>query len=231
MSETLSAGLYITATPIGNPRDITLRAMDVLSQADAVICEEYRQGSTLLKKLGIQAKELIELNEHNEAEVVPVLIQRVAKGQALALISDCGTPVFSDPGSLLVSSASDFELPVIPVPGTSSLMAALSILDFKMEQFYFAGFLPPKKEFRKREIEKLKNFRVPVILMDTPYRLPGLLDELRSVFGGNQRLTLACDITMPSETILRGTLTEIQKRIGARKAEFILVLHNASKQG
>ncbi|MEM5774316.1 MAG: 16S rRNA (cytidine(1402)-2'-O)-methyltransferase, partial [Anaerolineaceae bacterium] len=212
MSEALPAGLYITATPIGNPKDITLRAMEVLAQADAVICEEYRQGSTLLKRLGIQAKELIELNEHNEAETVPLLIQRLVKRQAIALISDCGTPVFSDPGSLLVSSAADFEIPVYPIPGASSLMAALSIMDFRLEQFFFAGFLPPKKELRKRELEKLKNYRVPIILMDTPYRLASLLEELRGLFGGNQRLTLACDLTLPSETIFRGTLTEIQKR-------------------
>jgi len=226
MNQGLRAGLYITATPIGNPKDITLRALEVLSQADAVICEEFRQGSTLLKKLGIQAKDLVVLNEHNEQETVPLLIQRLIKGEALALISDCGTPVFSDPGYHLVKGASEFEIKVIPLPGASSLMAALSILDFKLEQFYFAGFLSPKKELRKKELEKLKSYHLPVILMDTPYRLGSLLEEIRSVFGGNQRMTLACDISLPSENILRGTTNEILNQIGNRKSEFILILHS-----
>jgi 16S rRNA (cytidine1402-2'-O)-methyltransferase len=230
MSNSLQPGLYITATPIGNPRDITLRALDVLSQADAVICEELRLGSTLLKKLGIAGKELIALNEHNEAEITPLLLQRLIKGEALALISDGGTPVFSDPGYHLVQTAVDFEIKVIPLPGASSLMAALSVLDFKLDRFLFAGFISPKKELRKKELEKLKSFRMTLVLMDTPYRLGSLLDEIRSVFGGSQQLTIVCDISLPTETIYRGSTIDLQRQIGKRKHEFIMILHYRERQ-
>jgi 16S rRNA (cytidine1402-2'-O)-methyltransferase len=224
-SENLKAGIYVTATPIGDSKDITLRALEILARADAVICEEYKPGAALLKKLGIQPKELIALNEHNEEQVTPALIQRLLKGQSMALISDGGTPVFFDPGWQLVRSAVDYGIRVIPLPGASSLMAALSVLDFKLRQFHFAGFLSPKKEQRKHELDRLKPLRIPIVLMDTPYRLSSLLEETRSVFGGNRSVTLACDISMPSESILRGTISEVQKIIGSRKAEFILIIH------
>src|SRR5512142_1936519 len=120
--------LYIVATPIGNPRDITLRALDVLQEVDAVICEEYREGSTLLKKLGI-SKEVIEINEHNETDQAPQVLQRLLLQQSMALISDCGTPVFADPGATLIKLVVDSGVPVVPIPGPSSLMATLSILD------------------------------------------------------------------------------------------------------
>ena len=129
-----SGVLSIVATPIGNPGDITLRAIEILKNTDAVICEEYKPGSTLLKKLGIIDKELVLLNEHNEAEVAADLLIRLLDGQNLALISDCGTPVFSDPGAYLIQMASSSGVRVTPVPGPSSLMALLSILDFKITQ-------------------------------------------------------------------------------------------------
>ncbi|NMC85579.1 MAG: 16S rRNA (cytidine(1402)-2'-O)-methyltransferase, partial [Anaerolineaceae bacterium] len=109
--------LYIVATPIGHPDDITLRAIEVLKQADAVVCEEYKPGTTLLKKLGIQGKELILLNEHNEPEMAADLLMRLLNGQTLALFSDCGTPVFSDPGHYLIQLAASSGVKVSPVPG------------------------------------------------------------------------------------------------------------------
>jgi len=217
--------LYIVATPIGHPKDITLRAIEVLNAVQAVICEETREGSTLLKKLGITEKELVTLNEHNEIEKVPELIIRIAKGQDLALISDCGTPVFADPGPSLIQQAAESGIPVIPIPGPSSLMAALSILDFKVEQFLFAGFLSRKTEERQRQLLRYRDMHMPVILMDAPYRLAALLEEAAHAFGANRPITLACDLTLPGELILRGTIASVQKQVGKRKAEFILIVH------
>ncbi|MGD0708757.1 MAG: 16S rRNA (cytidine(1402)-2'-O)-methyltransferase [Anaerolineaceae bacterium] len=217
--------LYIVATPIGHNKDITLRAIEVLNAVQAVVCEETREGSTLLKRLGIADKELVTLNEHNEIEKVPDLTIRMSKGQDLALISDCGTPVFADPGADLIQQASESGIPIIPIPGPSSLMAALSILDFKVEQFLFAGFISRKTEERQRQLLRYKDMHMPVILMDAPYRLAALLEEAAHTFGANRTITLACNLTLPNEHIWRGTIAEIQKRIGKQKAEFILIVH------
>jgi len=223
---TTSARLYIVATPIGNPDDITLRALETLRQANLILCEELREGSSLLKRLGIAAHEIVPLNEHNEAEKVPELVRRVlVSGETMALISDCGTPVFSDPGSFLIQQCSDMGIPVIPIPGPSSLMAALSVLDFKPEKFIFGGFLSRVPEERKRELAHYRGLRMPVVLMDTPYRLFALLQDVASTFGKGHQVTVAADLTQPREKIYRGTVAEVLQQVAERKAEFILIIH------
>jgi 16S rRNA (cytidine1402-2'-O)-methyltransferase len=217
--------LYIVATPIGNYQDITLRALQVLRDADAVVCEEFRQGSTLLKKLDIPSKELLQLNEHNEAEKAPDLLQLLLSGKRLALVSDCGTPAFADPGTQLVKLAMEFQVPVVPVPGVSSLMALISISPLSMDRFYFAGFLPRKTAERQSELKSLLRMNVPIILMDTPYRLEKLLLEIRQTFGKNRLVTLAMDLTLESEEILHGSVTEILPRVKNRKSEFMLIVY------
>ncbi|MCJ7626721.1 MAG: SAM-dependent methyltransferase [Anaerolineaceae bacterium] len=219
------SSLYIVATSIGHPEDITLRALNILSQVDGVICEEYRRGSTVLKRIGISPGELLTLNEHNEREQVPEIIQQLHQGKSFALISDGGTPVFADPGYHLIEWAVKAGVTVIPVPGPSSLMAALSILDFKLDKFIFGGFLSRKSDTRIIELQGLKNQKIPIILMDTPYRLGKLLHEVKSVFGKNQIITLSCDLTLSTETIYRGMISDVQNRLGERKAEFILIIH------
>ena len=159
-----------------------MRALEVLKNVDAVICEEHRQGSTLLKKLGLPQKELITLNEHNENEQTAEIINRLAQNQSFALVSDCGTPVFADPGHYLISQVSQFNFDVVPIPGPSSLMAALSILDFKMEQFVYGGFLPRVPAERRNQLQKLRSVGIPVVLMDTPYRLDALLEDIIKIF-------------------------------------------------
>ena len=218
--------LYIVATSIGNWKDITMRALEILKNVDAVICEEARIGSTLLKKLGIDAKEIILLNEHNEKQKSPELITRFWRGQNLALISDAGTPLFADPGAEIVSLAVNSGIRVVPIPGPSSLTAFLSILDQKLDRFLFAGFLTRDPQKRRTALTELKAHRISIILMDTPYRLRTLLDDIRTVFGKSQRLTLGCDLTLPNELILRGSVMDIQQKIGDRKAEFILLIHH-----
>lgn len=216
--------LYIVATPIGDPRDITLRALEVLKEVDAVICEEYREGSTLLKKLGIE-KEIILINEHNEADQAPAIVLRLAQNQAMALISDCGTPVFADPGATLIHHLVEMNIPVVPVPGPSSLMAALSVLDFKLDRFIYAGFLPRESADRRKALKYLRSTRFPVILMDAPYRLGAVLVDLADVYGSGAAITLAIDLTLPGETIFRGTIAEAQARLSQRKSEFVLIVH------
>ncbi len=217
--------LYIVATPIGNPRDITLRALDVLQAVDAVICEEYREGSTLLKKLGINNKEIILLNEHNEADQAPVIAERLRQNQSIALISDCGTPVFADPGATLIHRLVEEGLPVVPIPGPSSLMATLSVLDFKLDRFIYAGFLPRDRDERRKALKHLRSTRFPIILMDAPYRLFPLLEDLEAVYGANAAITLAMDLTLPTETIFRGSIAEAKRNLGQRKGEFVLIVH------
>lgn len=222
--------LYIVATPIGNPQDITLRALNTLRNVDAVICEERRPGSTLLKKLDVNPWELISLNEHNEPEEASQIALRMAKGESFALISDAGTPVFADPGAMLIRLAVEYGVETVPVPGPSSLMAALSVLDFKLEQFIFAGFLSRLPEQRRRDLQRLRGLRMPVVLLDTPYRLGALLEDIAKVFGQNQNLTLAFNLTLPGEKILRGTPGEILTKIGKAKGEFVLIIHGVAER-
>jgi len=216
--------LFIVATPIGNMADITLRALEVLRSVDCVICEEMREGSTLLKKLGVAPKELIALNEHNEQEQAADIVVRLFNKQDLALISDCGTPVFADPGHYLIQQVADVGIPVVPIPGPSSLMAALSLLDFNMTRFVFGGFLPREAELRRRELMRMRGLGMPVVLMDTPYRLGSLLDDVHKTFGKGQQIVLACDLTLPGEKIYRGSVGEVRQQVGPRKAEFILIV-------
>ena len=217
--------LFIVSTPIGNYQDITLRAMNVLAEVDAVISEEYRQGSTLLKKLGIAEKELILLNEHNEKGDSLMIAEELAQGKRYALISDCGTPAFADPGTELIRLSMENGIPVIAVPGPSSLMAAISLSPLPLEEFYFVGFLPRKKEIRHKKLSALKEMRVPIILMDAPYRLSRSLSEVITTFGRGRMITLAFNLTLPSENVLHDTAEHILQKMKDKKGEFILIVH------
>jgi 16S rRNA (cytidine1402-2'-O)-methyltransferase len=216
--------LYIVATPIGHPKDITLRALEILKQVDAIICEEYRQGSRLLNQLSIE-KELVTLNEHNEAQEAPNLVKRLLGGESLAIISDAGTPVFADPGQHLLTLLYQAHIPVTPIPGPASLMAALSLCDFSIDHFFFAGFPPRKSPQREGFLEKFSHETVPVVLMDTPYRMTKLLQEVQFVFGKEQQILLACDLTLKKEMILRGRVGDILLKVAGQKREFILIVN------
>ena len=230
MAEKSKSGqLFIVATPIGNPKDITLRALEVLKKVDAIICEEFRQGSRLLHQLGIE-NTLIPLNEHNEREEAPNITARLARGESMAIISDAGTPVFADPGQHLLELLYQMDIPVSPIPGPASLTAALSLCDFPIDRFIFAGFPPQKNQLREPFLMKYKGEQVPVILMDTPYRLTKLLGEVLTVFGKNQEILLACDMTLKKELILRGSVGEIITKVSDQKREFILIL-NLNRKG
>ena len=221
--------LFVVATPIGHPGEITSRAIEVLSQVDMIICEERKVASRLLKGLEI-SKPLLELNEHNEAEMVEQVLLKLMDGQNLALISDCGTPVFSDPGRKLLEIMYGSDIPVVPVSGPSSLMTAISVCPFDLRQFHFLGFLPPQTEQRKLVLQRHSNSEEALILMDTPYRMAKLLEEVSNAFGKKQVVFLATDLTLPSERIYIGEVQEIQAKVQQRKAEFILIIEKTQRR-
>ena len=220
--------LFVVSIPIGNPDDITLRALNTLRDVDFLICEELKTGRGLLKKLDIQ-KELFSLNEHNETEASDEIIQHLRDGTSFALFSDAGTPVFADPGAHLIQRCHENHIQVIPVPGASSLLAALSVSGLAFKQFYYAGFLSRKSELRVKEIEKLNTFKCPVVIYDTPYRLIALLTDLKKVIGATRSIVLLLSLTKPDEEILRGSVDTILLQLSSdkRKREFVLILDTA----
>lgn len=221
--------LFIVATPIGHPEDITLRAIKVLQQVDEVICEELSNGSRLLKSLQI-SKPLLTLNEHNEDEMIQTVLLKLMDGKSFALISDCGTPVFTDPGRHLLQFLSEMNMSISPIPGVSSLMAAISLCPFNLQKFLFLGFLPPKSEQRISLLKRYRSTDSPIILMDTPYRLTRLLEEIIKVFGKKQQVFLAADLTLEKEEIVRDTVEEVYKKVQNKKKEFILIIDKPTKR-
>ena len=217
--------LYIISTPIGHPDDISKRACETLNQVDFVICEETKEGSRLLKKLNIQ-KELYPLNEHNESEQTPEMIALLQKGQSGALISDCGTPLFADPGRILVQACHENDIKVVPIPGASSILAALVVSGLDLNQFYYAGFLPRSKEERQAEIKNILHFTCPVIVYDTPYRLNALIRDLYEVLPHERTITVAMELTKPDEKIVQATIKEVWKEFSKQKVkkEFVIII-------
>ena len=217
--------LYLVSTPIGNDDDITLRALKVLRSVDLVVCEERREGEKMLRRLEIQ-KPLETLNEHNEAAATTIVVRALREGKTVALISDCGTPVFSDPGQMLVKRASEAGIQVVPVPGASSLMPALTVSGFAIEQFLYYGWLSPKKERRRSELRQLIRERRAIVLLDTPYRLMALLRDMAEAFGERRRVCVAFNLTLPDEQIFHGTSKSILERFSGKemKGEFVVVV-------
>ncbi len=222
--------LYIVAIPIGHPKDITLRALDVLSSVDMIICEDIRNASRFLKQCGLAEKPFAILSEHNEKQEADTLIEQLLLGNNAALISDCGTPVFADPGYELIRQASQAGIRVIPLPGPSSLITALSLLDRPLNQFIFGGFLPREKNERLAALRALKAHNMPIIIMDTPYRLEMLLLDVSKVFSPSQEILLAADMTQTTEKIYRGKVVDVLESLEKKKAEFILVIYLSGKK-
>jgi 16S rRNA (cytidine1402-2'-O)-methyltransferase len=219
--------LYIVSTPIGNYKDITLRALEMLRDVDFIVCEEFKVAKRVLSNYDIE-KELISLNEHNESESAPVVIKKILNGEKAALISDCGTPLFSDPGHYLTGLCISNNIELVPLPGASSLMPALAASGLDIEKFFYYGWLSQKTENRKIELKKLKGISQLIIILDTPYRLRKLLKEVLIIFGKKQKVVLAYKITMNDETFYRGTILEIQETAEQQnlKGEFVLLLDN-----
>ncbi len=219
--------LFLVSTPIGNYDDITIRALNILKECDFIICEEYKEARRLLSHFQIE-KELVALNEHNEKEIVNDLLLKILESNSVALISDCGTPLFSDPGHLLVEVCISQNIQIIPVPGANSLLPALIGSGMDFEKFYYYGWLSPKKEERRSQLYSLKNITEVIVLLDTPYRLKALLADVVKVFGKNKRIVVAFELTMKDERFFRGTAEEILKIAEQRnlKGEFVLLVDN-----
>lgn len=214
--------LHLIAVPIGDPADITLRAIETLKAADVVIGEERKEVSKLLKSLGIMDKRLELLNEHsNDRDVLE--LRELCATQKVALVSDCGTPGFCDPGARLVTECRREGITASPVPGASSLMCLLSVCGHDMREFLFRGFLPADREARALALRELDRERRPLILMDTPYRLGRLLEELATRWP-DRRAVLGCDFTQDTETVIEAPLKDLPRLVGARKAEFIMAV-------
>jgi 16S rRNA (cytidine1402-2'-O)-methyltransferase len=224
--------LYIVGTPIGNPDDIGARAQRVLSEVEIIACEEHREALRLLKHLGIE-KPLIEVNEHTEQEATGEVIGRLRRGASCALISDCGMPVFADPGTQLVNDAYEAGIRVAAVPGPTSLTAALTLCGFDIRRFHFQGFLSPKREIRQKELRTLRQLTIPLVLMDTPYRLIPLLDDCLLIFSPDRQCCVAADLTMPGERIVRGSLKEVHEYFSSHKdkREYVLIIDAPLRRG
>ncbi|MBZ0198597.1 MAG: 16S rRNA (cytidine(1402)-2'-O)-methyltransferase [Ignavibacteriaceae bacterium] len=222
-----NSALYLVSTPIGNYDDITLRALNVLKAVDFIICEEYKEARRLLSQYDIE-KELFALNEHNEKEAVNDLLLKFIEGKTAALISDCGTPLFSDPGHLLVDVCISQKIKVIPVPGANSLLPALTGSGLDFEKFYYYGWLSPKRDERRTELFRIKNIHEVIVLLDTPYRLKSLMGDVVKVLGPNKPCVVAFQLTMKDERFFRGTTGDISKLAEQKnlKGEFVLMINN-----
>ncbi len=222
----LIPGLYTVATDIGHIADITLRALSVLSQVDFIICEERRVGERLLKIYGID-KPVELLNEHNENKQTELLLQKLISTKSkAALISDGGTPLFADPGSRLVRECHYYRIPVIPLPGASSLMAALMAAGRSKQSFFYYGFLPARKDERIIELKKLRvKTDIDFIFLETPYRLKPFLRDMKMVLGKQRTGIIAYRLTCPEEKIVTGSLHELHREAEKLpKGEFVFIL-------
>ncbi len=206
-AEPLAPGLYVVTTPIGNLADITLRALSVLASADLIAAEDTRQTKRLLAAHNIQGR-LISYHEHNEQQRTPELVALLEKGQAIALVSDAGTPTVSDPGYRLVQSAAGRKIPIIPIPGVSAAIAALSVSGLPTDQFTFVGFPARKKSKMVAQLNALAAITHTLIFYQSPQRLLAFAQELLKAFG-DRHAVLAREMTKMHEEFLRGTLSEI----------------------
>jgi 16S rRNA (cytidine1402-2'-O)-methyltransferase len=221
----LAPGLYLVATPIGNLADISLRALAVLSRADLVAAEDTRHSKKLLSHFGIKA-ELRPYHEHNAERERPKLIARIAAGQSVALISDAGTPLVSDPGYKLVREALDRALLVSSIPGPSSVLAALTSAGLPTDSFLFAGFLPPKSGPRRTRLDELKFAPATLVFFETAPRLARSLADMAEVLGPREA-TLAKELTKLHERVTRGTLRELAEALAeseSPKGEFVVLV-------
>jgi len=221
----LKAGLHIVATPIGNLGDITLRALQTLAGADVIACEDTRVTRKLLDRYAISTP-LTPYHEHNAAQARPMLLQRIAAGAAVALVSDAGTPLVSDPGFKLVRAAHDAGHAITPLPGASSLLAALTIAGLPTDQFLFAGFLPPKESARRARIAELGRIPATLVLFETGPRAAASLADLADGLGKDREAALCRELTKLHEEVLRGDLGTLAKACADNepRGEIVLVI-------
>jgi len=223
-TDRISPALYIIATPIGNLRDITLRALDVLSAADHILAEDTRVSAKLLNAYNIKAK-LSAYHDHNVAARIPEVLNGLKDGQIIALISDAGTPLVSDPGFKLVRAAIKAGIEVIPLPGASAVLAGLVKSGLPSDRFLFGGFLPPKSAARQTALQELAGLRATLIFFETGKRIKAALLDIQTVFGERQ-ITIARELTKHYEEARHGSVSELITSVEADppRGEIVLLI-------
>ncbi len=227
-AERLGGKLFVVATPLGNLSDITYRAVETLKSVDFIAAEDTRTSSVLLKHYGI-SKPMLSFHSHSGASRSQEIVGRLSGGATAALITDAGTPGISDPGYVLVRDAIDAGIEVIPIPGPTALIAALSSSGLRMDRFLFEGFLPLKKG-RQKKLQSLASETRTIIFYESPHRIEKTLRELAGPFG-DRRCVVARELTKIHETFYRGTLSEVSGTIGSgeKRGEFVIVVEGAEK--
>jgi 16S rRNA (cytidine1402-2'-O)-methyltransferase len=227
------ATLYVVATPIGNICDITVRALHLLTIADAIACEDTRNTAQLLHRYGLH-KPLIAAHQHNEHEVAEKIIARLQQGERIALVSDAGTPAVSDPGAIIVNSVREAGYVVCPLPGASAAISALSASGFVHDQFYFVGFLPAKSTQREKLLQSLIHTSATLVFYEAPHRIIEATQALLHVFGGARRVVFARELTKLFEEVHRCNLAEAVAWLAAdshrEKGEFVILIEAAEKE-
>jgi 16S rRNA (cytidine1402-2'-O)-methyltransferase len=221
----LAAGLYLVATPIGNLGDISLRALETLAGADTIACEDTRVTGKLLERYGIRAS-LTPYHEHNAAAARPKILERLAAGAAIALVSDAGTPLISDPGYKLVQAAQEAGYAVTAIPGASSVLTALAVSGLPTDRFFFEGFLPAKQAARRERAAVLARIPGTLVMFETGPRLAAALGDLSEMFGG-RNAAICRELTKLHEEIRRGTVSELAAHYaqgGETRGEFVIVI-------
>jgi len=222
--------LYIVSTPIGNLEDITLRALRILKEADLIAAEDTRHTSYLLKHYGIHAS-LTSYFEGNELKKKEFILSKLKQGSRIALVSKAGTPGISDPGFRLIQLAIENQIPVVPIPGPSALISALSVAGLPTDAFLFKGFLPHKSKKRKDLLKQLGEVRETLIFYESPHRLSETLKDILETLG-DREMVLTRELTKVYEEVLRGRVSEIQSQIGERKlkGEMTLVISGKTRK-
>ena len=210
-------GLYVVATPLGNVADVTLRALWVMRLVDCIACEDTRTTAPLLARFGIHRR-LLALHQHNEAGACAPVLERLARGERVALVSDAGTPAISDPGAVLVQACLAAGVRVIPVPGASSMTAALCVAGVRSGAVHFAGFAPARGTARQRFWSALAQLEGAIVIFEAPHRIAAAARELHAVFAPGRRVVVARELTKIHEEYLRGTAAEVRAQLAARVA-------------
>ena len=223
--------LFIVATPIGNMGDMTERALKTLSDVDVIAVEDTRRSGQLLHNFEISTP-MIAVHEHNERQICDSLLDRIANGESIALISDAGTPLLSDPGYFLVNQARERDIHVVPIPGVSAVITALSVAGLPTDRFVFEGFLPAKSTARQQKLEKLKDDTRTVIFYEAPHRIVEMLKDCLQIFGGQRKVVLARELTKTFETVhgdeLDALIPWVEADNNQQRGEFVVLVHGAA---
>jgi 16S rRNA (cytidine1402-2'-O)-methyltransferase len=224
--------LYVVATPIGNLSDLSARARDTLASVELIAAEDTRHSAALLRHCGI-ATRCIALHEHNEREASVELVRQMQAGKSIALISDAGTPLISDPGFRLVRAAREAGMKVSPIPGSCAAIAALSVAGLPSDRFVFEGFLPAKSAARRAQLQALLAETRTLIFYESSHRIVEALEDCAAVFGASRRAVVARELTKLFETVLDGSLAELHARIAQnteqQRGEFVLLIAGAAE--